>query len=172
MVEHHLIPRQTLAESKASRTPDLQSGPMSLNLIWCSNLPKSRYITHTNCDLVRPGLPVGDYLCSRLSCNARRAKCALVFFLQEHQAELQKLEQKLAAASPKKVNPRTLVALKKINIDINMALGQRSCWHLGDVIIALEMPDDAIIYTTDGHFDLICSALGKQVFLESMRYSF
>ena len=40
------------------------------------------------------------------------------------------------------------------------------------VIIALEMPDDAKIYTTDGHFDLICSALGKQVFLESMRYSF
>ncbi|MBC8230319.1 hypothetical protein H8E77_12295 [bacterium] len=45
MVEHHLIPRQTLAESKASKTPDLQSGPMPLNRIRHSNLPKSSYKT-------------------------------------------------------------------------------------------------------------------------------
>ena len=122
------------------------------------------YINHTNCDLVSPGAPVGDYLHSRLSCNARKAKCALVSFLQQHQAELHQLELALAAAAPEKVNPRTLAALKKINVDILKALGQRTCWHLGDVIIALEAPDDAFLYTTDGHFDLICSVLGKQLF--------
>lgn len=124
------------------------------------------YINKTNCDLVRPSVPVGDYLHRRLSCNARRAKCALVSFLQQHQAELQKLEHAFSAA-PGKVNPRTLAALKKINVDINKALGQRTCWYLGDVIIALEAPEDAKIYTTDGHFDLICSVLDKQLFLES-----
>lgn len=128
------------------------------------------YIDKTNCDLVRPSVPVGDYLHRRLSCNARRAKCSLVSFLQQHQAELHQLEQALAAAPPQKVNPRTLAALKKINVDINKALGQRNCWHLGDVIIALEAPDDAKIYTTDGHFGLICSTLGKQLFLESAVY--
>jgi hypothetical protein len=122
------------------------------------------YINHTNCDLVRHSVPVGDYLHRRLSCNARSANCALVSFLQQHQAELHQLELALAAAAPEKVNPRTLAALKKINVDILKALGQRTCWHLGDVIIALEAPDDAKIYTTDGHFDLICSVLGKQLF--------
>ena len=125
------------------------------------------YINYTNCDLVRHGVPVGDYLHRRLSCNARRANCTLVSFLQQHQAELQKLELALAAAAPEKVNPRTLAALKKINVDILKALGQRTCWHLGDVIIALEAPDDAFLYTTDEHFGLICSVLGKQLFLES-----
>ena len=125
------------------------------------------YINQTNCDLVHPSQPIGDYLHRRLSCNARRARCALVSFLQKHQAELQTLEQAFAAAPPDQVNPRTLAALKKINADINKALGQRNCWHLGDVIMALEAPDDAKIYTTDRHFDLICSVLGKQLFLES-----
>lgn len=125
------------------------------------------YINHTNCDLVHHAVPVGDYLHNRLSCNRKSAKCSLIPFLQKHQTELQALEQVFAAAPSDQVSHRTLTALKKINVDINMALGQRNCWHLGDIIIALEAPDDAKIYTMDGHFSLICSVLGKRLFIES-----
>ena len=121
----------------------------------------SEYITHTDCDLVRPEVPVGDYVQSRLSCNAQKATCALVPFLSQHQEKLRALEGALAAASPDEINPRTLAALKRINVNMMKALGERTCWSLGDVIIALEAPDDAHIYTTDRHFDLICSVLGS-----------
>ena len=128
----------------------------------------SEYITHTDCALVRPEVPVGDYVQSRLSCNAKTATCALVSFLSQHQEKLRALEGALAAAPPNEINPRTLTALKRINANVTKALGERTCWSLGDIIIALETPDDAHIYTTDRHFDLICSVLGKQRFIESV----
>ncbi|MFQ6044531.1 MAG: hypothetical protein ACE5PV_27070 [Candidatus Poribacteria bacterium] len=127
----------------------------------------SEYITYTDCDLVRPDVPVGDYVQSRLSCNAKTSTCALVEFLSQHQEKLHALEGALAAAPPNEINPRTLTALKRINANVTKGLGERTCWSLGDVIIALETPDDAHIYTTDRHFDLICSVLGKQRFIES-----
>jgi hypothetical protein len=54
-----------------------------------------------------------------------------------------------------------------VNQNVIRAKGERTCWALGDVIIALEAPDDALIYTTDNHFDVICAALGKRRFVES-----
>ena len=122
----------------------------------------SGYIIHTDCGLVRPEVPVGDYVQSRLSCNAKTATCALVSFLSQHQEKLRALEDALAAAPPDEINPRTLAALKRVNADVTKAFGEKTCWSLGDVIIALETPDDTQIYTTDRHFDLICSVLGKQ----------
>lgn len=128
----------------------------------------SEYITHTDCDLVCPDFPVGDYVQSRLSCNAKTATCALVSFLSRYQEELRALEGVLAVASPNEINQRTLTALKRINANMAKALGEQTCWSLGDVIIALEVPEDAHIYTTDRHFDLICSVLGKKRFIESI----
>jgi hypothetical protein len=54
--------------------------------------------------------------------------------------------------------------LRKVNADVTKALGERTCWALGDVIIALEAPDDALIYTADGHFEVISKAIGKQFY--------
>jgi len=128
----------------------------------------SEYIIHTDCDLVRPNIPIGDYVQNRLSCNAKNATCTLVAFLSQYQDKLRAMEQVLTAASDDEINPRTLTALKRINSNVTKALGERTCWSLGDVIIALETPDDVYIYTTDRHFDLICSVLGKQRFIESI----
>ena len=124
------------------------------------------FITATDCDLSSPDALVGDYINTRLSCNAATATCGLVSFLELHKEKLHTLEQALAAAPPEKVNPRTLQALRRVNADIAKALGERTCWALGDIIIALEVPDDALIYTTDRHFDIICAALSKQMFVE------
>ncbi|MEM7538601.1 MAG: hypothetical protein AAF639_40915 [Chloroflexota bacterium] len=35
-----------------------------------------------------------------------------------------------------------------------------TCKTLGDVIIALQTPDDAVLWTTDASFEVICPTLG------------
>lgn len=48
--------------------------------------------------------------------------------------------------------------------DTTKAQGRNNCWALGDVIITLEVPDDAVLYTTDiRHFQPVCTALGKKM---------
>lgn len=120
------------------------------------------FINETSCDLVRPGVEIGDYVHKRLSCNAAKASCALVPILSAHRAELLTLEKALVAAPLEKKDPKTLAALRKVNADVTKAKGERTCWALGDIIIALEAPAKAKIYTGDHHFDVICEVLGKQ----------
>ena len=43
-------------------------------------------------------------------------------------------------------------------------LDQKQDWHLGDLLIALEAPSAAMIYTKDHHFDLLCRVLGLSRF--------
>jgi hypothetical protein len=124
------------------------------------------FITDIDCDLVRPNVPVGDYFQGRFSCNAVIAQCSLVDFLERHKGELLALEHALAQANLGQINPSALRALRRVNKDVTKAKGERTCWALGDVIIALEAPKDALIYTTDRHFEVICKAIGKQLFKE------
>ena len=123
-------------------------------------------INNTRCDLAKETAPIGDYLHSRLSCNAAFAQCQLVNFLEKHRDELKKIEQAMAAAPREKVDARTLAALRRVNADITKALGERTCWALGDVIIALEAPHDAEFFTADRHFDVILRVIGKRLFFE------
>jgi len=44
------------------------------------------------------------------------------------------------------------------------ALGQASCWPLGDVIIALQVPTDAAIWTLDRDFRALAAALGLRLY--------
>jgi len=124
------------------------------------------FITNIDCDLVRPNISIGDYFQSRLSCNAAAAQCSLVDFLVCHQSELIVLEHVLTQANPDQINPGALAALRRVNLDVTKAKGERTCWALSDIIIALEASDDDLIYTTDNHFDIICAALGKRRFVE------
>jgi predicted nucleic acid-binding protein len=95
------------------------------------------FINETSCDLVRPGVEIGDYVHKRLSCNAAKASCALVPFLEAHRAELLTLEKVLVAAPPEKKDSQTLAALRKVNADVTKAKGERTCWALGDIIIKI-----------------------------------
>jgi hypothetical protein len=110
--------------------------------------------------------PIGDFLHSRLSCNAAKATCQLVNFLEKHRYELKKIEQAMEAAPREKVDARPLAAIRRVNADIAKALGERTCWALGDVIVALEAPPDAEIFTADRQFEVILKAVGKRLFLE------
>lgn len=40
---------------------------------------------------------------------------------------------------------RVMKTLNRVMDDANKALGERTCWTLGDVIIALSAPDDAYV---------------------------
>ena len=121
-------------------------------------------INETDCDLVKEDALLGDFITSRLSCNANTAQCQLVPFLSAHRERLLQIQQAMESAPRDKVDQRTLSALRRVNADVTKALGERTCWALGDVIIALEAPDDALIYTADGHFEVISKAIGKQLY--------
>lgn len=126
----------------------------------------SDIVDSVHCDLVRESAPLGDFIHSRLSCNAQTAQCKLIDFLAGYSRELIQIQQAMEAAEKKKVDTRTLAALRRVNTDVRKALGERVCWALGDVIITLEAPKDALIYTVDRHFEVICEAIGKRLFKE------
>jgi hypothetical protein len=123
------------------------------------------YLTTTDCDLARPEVLVGDQIHTRLSCHARRAHCALVSHLERHRKELQALAEAMRGAAEEDYDPATQRALQNILEDPRRALGERTCWPLGDIIIALEIPPQVALFTTDHHFDLLCRVLGKARFL-------
>ena len=137
----------------------------------------SEIINKTHCDLVKEGIEIGDFIHSRLSCNAKTTQCQLVQFLSAHQEQLTAIQEAMETAPGGNVDRRTLSALRRANADVTKALGEQTCslclpttssygWALGDVIIALEAPQDALFYTADGHFEVICRAIGKRVFVE------
>lgn len=121
-------------------------------------------INVTDCDLVKPTASLGDFLSSRLSCNAATAQCKLVTFLSNKREELQPIRNAMERLSPTERDTKAYNALTRIQPDLTLALGERTCWALGDVIIALSVPDDAFVYTVDEHFQMLCVAIGKRIF--------
>jgi hypothetical protein len=60
---------------------------------------------------------------------------------------------------------KTRRALAEANVDIELAKGEQNCWTLGDLIIVLECPPDAALWTTNlRHFAPLCQALGRHLF--------
>ncbi len=121
-------------------------------------------VNPTDCDLSKPQAPLGDLISSRLSCNAATAQCKLVKFLESQKPKLSRIENTLAGLPMAQRDQRAFSALQRIQTDITKTLGERTCWALSDIIIALESPEDARIYTVDEHFRSICLALGKSLF--------
>jgi len=80
--------------------------------------------------------------------------CHIVEFMAEHRTQLQALAEALAADYSKMAT-----ACRRVLADPREAQGS-TCKTLGDVIIALQTPEDAILYTTDTSFDIICPTLG------------
>ncbi|MCE7986814.1 MAG: hypothetical protein DYG89_37045 [Caldilinea sp. CFX5] len=113
------------------------------------------------CDLIQPDytIPVGG----RMSCRRETARCSLPELLDKNQTALQKLQADAGALTG--LDPSTRSALADVATDTNLAKGERNCWALGDVIITLECPTDALLWTTNlRHFEPLCNALGKRLF--------
>jgi hypothetical protein len=87
-------------------------------------------------------------------------------FLSQREQELENIEHAIRNLPKEERDNLALRALGRIRNDKTVASGEQNCWALGDVIIALSVPDDAFIYTIDRHFEVICQALGKKLFIE------
>ncbi|MEZ4707278.1 MAG: hypothetical protein R3A44_08735 [Caldilineaceae bacterium] len=115
------------------------------------------------CDLVAAGTTNaqdGSYAVAA-SCRKQTAACLLPAFLAENAGKLQILLDYLTAhAQCIKDQIRVEQALRKILLDPRDALGQRSCWPVGDIIIALQVPPDAALWTRDPDFAPLAAALG------------
>lgn len=76
---------------------------------------------------------------------------------------IQKLQTDTAALTT--LGTKTSAALADVATDANMAKGEHNCWALGDLIITLECPSDAMLWTTNfRHFEPLCKALNKHLF--------
>ena len=99
-------------------------------------------------------------------CNRSKAKCRLVDFFKARKVEFNLIWSSLRKF-PKK--DRQLQESERVLGEIieleQKILGERNCWSLGDVIIAITMPPECLMYTTNKkHFQILTEALGKKMF--------
>ncbi|MEM7539833.1 MAG: hypothetical protein AAF639_47195 [Chloroflexota bacterium] len=111
----------------------------------------------------RPLIYEGKYTL-RSQCTRRVKECELVAVLTKHRDELQILADGLSRNEDKSL-ARMGELCTKILDNPDIARGRNCTWHLGDLVIALEMPSDAMMYTTNRrHFEPICGLLGKRLY--------
>ncbi|MEZ4656957.1 MAG: hypothetical protein R2911_05245 [Caldilineaceae bacterium] len=115
------------------------------------------------CDLVAAGTTHGQDGSYAVAASGRKqtATCLLPAFLVEQTSKLHMLLDYLTAHSQSiKEQVRVEQALRKILLDPTAALGQRTCWPMGDIIIALQVPPHAALWTRDPDFAPLATALG------------
>ncbi len=123
------------------------------------------FIDHTDCGLAkeRPLLS-GEHCQLRTQCVRRVKECELARFLTHHKAEIEILAAGLSAHADRSL-ARMAELCTLLLEDPDVARGRSCTWYLGDLVIALEAPSEAAIYTTNlRHFEPICALLGKQLY--------
>lgn len=122
-----------------------------------------------SCDLVTQGIvrnPDDRYVVAD-SCNKETAACFLPNFLTKNIDKLRAIDAFLTERpSAMKDQARIQRLLSTIIENPRQALGQNSCWPLGDIIIALQVPDDAAVWTLDADFAPIVDALGLDLYTQ------
>lgn len=114
------------------------------------------------CDLVTKGVTrqQDQRYAVASSCRKDQAACHLPAFLADHQSQLQTLLDYLTGRPHSvKEQPRLERLLSAVIRDPRAVLGQASCWPLGDVIIALQVPTGATLWTLDKEFAPLAQAL-------------
>ncbi|MFN8486193.1 MAG: hypothetical protein U0350_01295 [Caldilineaceae bacterium] len=115
----------------------------------------------THCDLVRPQDKVATE--GRISCHRITARCNLSDLLKQHGPSIQQLSGKRDVLSA--LEAKTQRAIEAVQNNFDLAKGEQNCWALGDLIIVLECPIDALLWTTNvRHFEPLCRALDRQLF--------
>ena len=115
------------------------------------------------CDLLVSGVRRqlnGAYTVAE-SCRKDLASCQLPEFLAAQHSRLQVIADHLANhPGVIKGQARVQRLLTDVLDDPRAALGQASCWPLGDIIIALQIPAGAELWTLDSDFIPLATALG------------
>lgn len=126
----------------------------------------------TQCGLARErpqlvALPAGDLLSYQLrsQCIRRVRECDLA-----EQMAIWRPERKALANGLTRESDPVLVRMgqlaRQISEDPVIARGRNCTWYLGDLVIALELPADVPLYTTNvRHFAPILAILGKKLYV-------
>ena len=122
------------------------------------------------CDLVTTGITLqldASYTVAN-TCRKATAACHLPDFLFQQQARIRTLADYLAA-HPHAIKQQERIERLFANVltDPRAALGQSACWPLGDVIIALQVPMDALVWTLDRDFEPLVLALGLHLYSDT-----
>jgi|GEM_PF-4380847 len=74
--------------------------------------------------------------------------------------------QSISSDHPKCIKQQSRVEqhLAKVLDEPQAVLGQSACWPLGDIIIALQVPEDAMLWTLDADFEALADALGLRLY--------
>ena len=118
------------------------------------------------CDLVQKGAQqIADEFQVADSCRKESAACSLPNFFDTHLAKIVAIRDHLAA-HPETIKDQNRVArlLNGAIEDSNAVLGQMSCWPLGDIIIALQVPIGGQLWTTDRDFGPLADVLGLTLY--------
>jgi len=121
------------------------------------------------CDLVTQGIvhnPDDIYVVAD-TCNKESAACLLPDFLTRNIDKLRAVNAYLAER-PNAIKDQVRVQrlLSTVVENPQQVLGQNSCWPLGDIIIALQVPNDAVVWTLDADFAPIVEALGLSFYAQ------
>lgn len=120
-----------------------------------------------HCDLVAIGVnrQQGNPYSVADSCRKESAACHLPDFLAEQRSRISLLADYLAR-HPRAIKDQARVErlLASIQADPRNALGQTTCWPLGDIIILLQVPDDCAIWTLDPDFAPLAQALALNLY--------
>lgn len=99
------------------------------------------------------------------SCRKETAVCSLPEFLHEQRTKLQTISTYLTAhPNAIKEQPRVEQLLRAVQRDPRSALGQSSCWPLGDLIILWQVPSACAVWSLDADFAALTTALGLPLF--------
>ncbi len=115
------------------------------------------------CDLVHKGIaldPKRNQYQVANSCRKDLASCHLPTSLAENRSKIQQIQHYLSQ-HPNCIKQQARVErlLALIVADPRAALGQASCWSLGDIIIVLQVPKDTMLWSLDSDFDALTAAL-------------
>lgn len=120
-------------------------------------------LDETECELARESVieMEGDFT-ANLRCNKKLCQCNLPTFLSRHVTKIKKINEMLKT---EKEFSNLCSRLEKTIGDLESLKGEKTCWALSDLIICLESPEDARIYTTNvNHFEPICRIVNKKLF--------
>jgi hypothetical protein len=125
----------------------------------------------TDCDLPKdhPRL-IGGTFQLQVTCRRAEAHCQLPALIEAHRAEIERVSEHLRGHPDGELRRLAQVAAQVLPTP-GKAQGQMNCWRLSDLIIALEVPPDAAIYTTNvRHFAPLCEILGKRLLEERVSH--
>jgi len=140
-----------------------------LKKFWAEKIEKDvdEILNLIDCDISRMDFSEWDASKTPIfHCNRSKAKCGLVDFFRANKDNFNIILLCLKEYPSKDQQfqecERTLGKIFESEENI---LGERNCWSLGDVIIAITMPPECLMYTTNKkHFQVLTAALGKKMF--------